>query len=127
MVLPALIDVSDQGEPGLRELVMKAENMIKDHAYLRLAKAINEFNYHLAKDDGLALYGENDVRKALDLGAVKFIIIVSDHEKVDEFTKIAKERGADVYVIDSKVPEYAWIKKTFNGLVAVLRYQLYLL
>ena len=124
LILPSLIDVSDQGEPGLKELVLKAEKMIKDHAYIRLRKAFEEFNYHLAKDDGLALYGEKAIEKALNIGAVKYLIITHDHSRIEEFREKAKRSNADVYVIDDKVPEYAWIKKTFGGIVAVLRYQI---
>ncbi len=124
LVLPSLIDVSDQGEPGLRELVMKSEKFIKDHAYLRLTKALEEFNYHLAKDDGLALYGEDAILKALEMGAVKFIIIVHDHPRIDEFREKAKKYNSGFYVLSDEVPDYAWIKKTFGGVVAVLRYQI---
>ena len=36
----------------------------------------------------------------------------------------AKKKGAEVYIIDEKLPDYVWIKKTFGGIVAVLRYQI---
>ncbi len=124
LILPSLIDVSSQGEPGLRELVIKAKDLIKDHAYLRLRKALDEFNYHLSKDDGLALYGEQEIRKALELGAVKTLIIVNNHPKLDEFLELSKKSNSEVVVIDENVPEYIWIKKTFGGVVAVLRYHI---
>jgi len=125
MILPKTIDVSDQGEPGLKELVMRAEDMIKQHIYIRTQKALEEFNYHLAKDDGLAVYGEKEVIDALNLGAVKHIIITEDHPKFEEIVKLAEKKGAEVYVLTDEVPDYMWIKKTFNGLVGVLRYQIY--
>ncbi len=124
-VLPKLIDVSAQGEPGLKELVMRAEELIKQHIYIRTQKALEEFNYHLAKDDGLATYGDKEVMEALDLGAVKYVIITDDHPRFEEILKKAEEKGAEVFVLNEEVPDYMWIKKTFGGLVAVLRYQIY--
>jgi len=125
LTLPKLIDVSDQGEPGLKELVMRAEDLIREHSYIKTQKALEEFNYHLSKDDGLALYGEKEIRKALDMGAVKTLIITDDHPKLEEFLKLAEEKGAEVYVISNEVPDYMWIKKTFGGIVAILRYLVY--
>ena len=125
LTLPKLIDVSDQGEPGLKELVMRAEDLIKEHSYIKTQKALEEFNYHLSKDDGLALYGENEIKKALEMGAVKTLIITDDHPELEEFLKLVEEKGAEVYVISNEVPDYMWIKKTFGGVVAVLRYLIY--
>jgi len=125
LILPKTIDVSDQGEPGLKELVMRAEDLIKQHIYIRTQKALEEFNYHLAKDDGLAVYGEKEVMEALKLGAVKYLIITDDYPKFDEVVKLAESKGAEVYVLTNDVPDYMWIKKTFGGLVGVLRYPIY--
>ena len=124
LMISKLIDVSSQGEPGLRELVLRAEDIIKDHAYIRTYKAIEEFNYHLAKDDGLATYGEKDILDALEMGAVKYIIITADHPRLEEIIDRSKKKGAEIDVIDEKLPDYMWIKKTFGGIVAVLRYQI---
>ena len=125
LILPKLIDASDQGEPGLKELVMRAEDLIKEHSYIKTQKALEEFNYHLSKDDGLALYGEKEIKEAISLGAVKFIIITEDHPKLEDFLKISKEKGIEVYMINDELPDYIWIKKTFGGVVAVLRYPIY--
>lgn len=125
LVLPKTIDVSDQGEPGLRQMVMKAEDMIKEHSFIKLRKAIEEFTYHLAKDDGLAIYGEDEVKEAIRLGAVKFIIITEDHPEAEEIVREAEKRSTEIFIIDSEVPEYSWIKNTFGGVVAVLRYRIY--
>ncbi len=119
------VDVSSQGEPGLKELVHRAKNSIKEHIYLRTFEALEKFRYHLAKDDGLATYGEKEIEEALKLGAVEKLIITEDHPRVEELSELAKKSGAEVYVISEEVPDYAWIKKTFGGVVAVLRYQIY--
>ncbi|MEM4740497.1 MAG: ribosomal L7Ae/L30e/S12e/Gadd45 family protein, partial [Zestosphaera sp.] len=78
----------------------------------------------LAKDDELVTYGEKEVLEALNIGAVKYLIVAEDHEKIDTILKLAEEKNIEVYVVNNEIPEYEWLKKTFNGLVAVLRYQL---
>ncbi|MEM1897882.1 MAG: peptide chain release factor aRF-1 [Sulfolobales archaeon] len=122
-VINSLIDVSSQGEPGLKELVMRASEIIKGHKYVEAVNAIEEFKFHLAKDDGLALYGVNEVINALNLGMVKTIILVDDLPNIEAFLNLARKSGAEVHVIPESIPEYVWIKKTFNGVIAILRYK----
>ncbi|MEM4697594.1 MAG: ribosomal L7Ae/L30e/S12e/Gadd45 family protein, partial [Zestosphaera sp.] len=124
LVLPELLDVSTQSLPGLKELVVRAKDMLKQHSYIRIFDAIEEFKTHLAKDDELVTYGEKEVLEALNIGAVKYLIVAEDHEKIDTILKLAEEKNIEVYVVNNEIPEYEWLKKTFNGLVAVLRYQL---
>lgn len=124
LVLPELIDVSTQSIPGLKELVIRAKDLLKQHSYIRVYDAIEEFKTHLAKDDGLVTYGEKEVLEAVNIGAVKYLIITEDHEKIDTIMKTAEEKNIEVYVVNNEIPEYEWLKKTFKGLVAVLRYQL---
>ncbi len=124
LIMPELVDVSTQSFPGLKELVVRARECLKQHAYIKTFDAIEEFKTHLSKDDGLVTYGEEEVRNALAVGAVKYVIMTEDYPKADELSRMAGERGAVIFVISSEVPEYDWLKKTFNGLVAVLRYQL---
>ncbi len=122
-VINSLIDVSSQGEPGLKELVMRASEIIKGHKYVEAVNAIEEFKFHLAKDDGLALYGVNEIVSNLNSGMVKVLIVVEDHSDIETLLDLARKSGAVTYVIPESIPEYAWIKGTFNGVVAILRYK----
>ncbi|MDW8011066.1 MAG: peptide chain release factor aRF-1, partial [Sulfolobales archaeon] len=78
IVVGSPLDVSSQGEPGLRELVEKAREYIKETKYHRVREVLEKFKYHLAKDDGLATYGELEIAKSLELGAVETLIVVED-------------------------------------------------
>jgi peptide chain release factor subunit 1 len=118
------IDVSSQGEPGLRELVEKAREFIKETKYHRVRDVLEKFKYHLAKDDGLATYGEAEIRKALELGAVETLIVTEDHPNLAEFKKIAEDRGVELVVVSEDFMEYEWLRKAFGGVVAILRYSL---
>ncbi len=122
-IIRQLIDVAYQGEAGLRELVIKASDIIEKNKYAELVKAIEEFKYHLAKDDGLAVYGDKMVKAALEMGALKFIIIDEERDEADYYIEEAQKYGTKVYILSDSLPEAEWIKKTFKGLVGVLRYK----
>ncbi|MEZ0290708.1 MAG: peptide chain release factor aRF-1 [Sulfolobales archaeon] len=119
------IDVSYQGEAGVRELLDKAKDILKGHKYIESIRAVEEFKYHLAKDDGLALYGLNEIREALSMGAVEKLILVEESDKAEELSKLASDKGAEVIFISETLPEGTWIKKTFGDAVAILRYRVY--
>jgi peptide chain release factor subunit 1 len=124
MIIGELYDVSYQGEPGVREIIMKASSAIKGQRYVEAISAIEEFKLHLAKDDGLALYGVNEIRSALEMGAVKKLIMLEDLDIAEELGKLAESRGAEVHYISSSLPEGEWVRKTFGGVIAILRYRI---
>lgn len=123
-IVRQLLDVAYQGEAGLRELVIKASDIIEKNKYAELINAIEEFKLHLVKNDGLAVYGDEIVKSALEMGALKFLIIDEEREDVDYYTDLAQKYGTKVYTLSDSVPEAEWIKKTFKGLVGVLRYRI---
>jgi len=124
LVVPHLVDVSYQGESGLRELVIKAEKIIKENKYAELVNAIEEFKLHLAKDDGLAIYGEKELETALEYGAIKFLIVDENREDLEEWEEKASKYGSKVYILSGSIPEAEWLRKTFRGLVGVLRFRI---
>ncbi|MEM2006265.1 MAG: peptide chain release factor aRF-1 [Sulfolobales archaeon] len=123
-VLGNPLDVSSQGEPGLRELIEKAKEFIKETKYHKTKEVLDEFKYHLAKDDGLATYGELEIARGLELGAVEALIIVEDYPKLAELKNLAESRGTRIVVVSEEFMEYEWLKKAFGGVVAILRYPL---
>ena len=118
------IDVAYQGEAGLRELVIKASEIIAKNKYAELVKAIEEFKLHLAKDDGLAVYGDKMVKQALQMGALKLIILDEERDDAEVLADEAKKYGTQVYFLSGDIPEAEWIRKTFKGLVGILRFRL---
>ncbi|MEM1623557.1 MAG: peptide chain release factor aRF-1 [Sulfolobales archaeon] len=123
-ILGSPIDVSSQGEPGLRELVEKAKEFIKETKYHKVKEVLEEFKYHLAKDDGLAAYGEIEIARGLELGAVEVLIVVEDHPKLAELKNLAESRGTRIILVSEEFMEYEWLNKAFGGVVAILRYPL---
>ncbi len=69
------VDVSYSGEAGVRETVIKIQDKLVDLRYIKEKRIFNEFMEHIVKDDGLATYGEKEVRAALNMGAVNKLLI----------------------------------------------------
>lgn len=78
----AVVDTGYTDESGLRELVMKAEEVLRDIEIMREKNVMQRFLAEITKrDGGLAAYGENDVRQALQMGAVEILLISEDLKK----------------------------------------------
>lgn len=126
MIIQPLIHVSDQGEVGLREMVMRAQDLLKNQQYVEVQKLLEELKYHLAKDDGLIIYGIDAIKKAVEMGAVDSLIIYEDSgDEVEKLSQEAENYGVKIYVVNDEIPEAEWVRKTFNGIVGKLRYRIY--
>ncbi|MBK5112403.1 MAG: peptide chain release factor aRF-1 [Candidatus Heimdallarchaeota archaeon] len=69
------VDTGYTGEQGIRELMEKATDLLKDVRYLEEKELVQVFMRELGKDTGMVAYGQKEVIKAMDLGAVKILII----------------------------------------------------
>jgi peptide chain release factor subunit 1 len=74
-----IIDTFDTGytdEYGLKELVENAKDSIQDMDLMREKKLIQQLLAEIRKlDGGLAAYGEDQVRRALEIGAVDTLLL----------------------------------------------------
>jgi len=122
MIIEPLLDISYQGENGLREMVMRSGDALKGQKLVEVEKALEEIKYHLAKSDDLVVYGRKEIEAALDSGAVEFLIIYDDDANRDLIQK-AESSKANLYVVGSELPEAEWIRKTFSGAIGKLRYK----
>ncbi len=73
-ILPSL-DVGYTDEYGLRELVEKARDVLVGLDLMREKNLVQRLMNEIRKEDGLAAYGEPQVRHALELGAVDTLLI----------------------------------------------------
>ncbi|MEM1873183.1 MAG: peptide chain release factor aRF-1 [Acidilobaceae archaeon] len=123
LVSKELVDVAYQGYEGLKEAVMKARDVIQAQIYREAVEALEEFKLHLAQMTGMAVYGDKEVKLALEMGAVKTLLVHENREDKDSWKQEGESRGAKVIVIPSGVPEAPWFLETFGGLAGVLRYR----
>lgn len=82
-----VIETFDTGytdEYGLRELVEKAKDKLKDLNLMKQKALIDRFMAEIRKpDNGLATYGVREVKAALDMGAVALLLVSEGLKKMD--------------------------------------------
>jgi len=71
----AVIDTAYTGEQGVKEIVDKAPEIIKNVRYIQERKVVQSFLYEIGHDTGLATYGEREVRMALQSGIVDTLLL----------------------------------------------------
>jgi peptide chain release factor subunit 1 len=69
-----VIDTSYTDESGIREIIQKSEELLKNTALMKERKLLNEFLEGIAKD-GLVAYGEKEVMEALEVGKVSLVLL----------------------------------------------------
>ncbi len=73
-----IIDVIDTAyveEQGVKEVVEKAPEIMRKVRYIEEKQIMQQFLYELGHDTGLITYGEAEVRRALESGAVKTLLL----------------------------------------------------
>jgi peptide chain release factor subunit 1 len=69
------IDTAYTGEQGVKEVVEKAPEIMRRIRYIEEKKLVQDFLYEVGHDTGLATYGEEEVRRALQIGAVRTLLL----------------------------------------------------
>jgi len=72
-----LYDTGYTDEYGLKELVNAASNDLEELDVIKEKRLMQRFLEELRKDSGLVVYGEDEVRKALEAGSVE-VLLLSD-------------------------------------------------
>ncbi|MEM2972135.1 MAG: peptide chain release factor aRF-1 [Candidatus Bathyarchaeia archaeon] len=78
MLKEKVIDVIDTAyvdEQGVKEVVDKAPEIMRKVRYIEEKQVMQQFLYEVGHDTGMATYGEEEVRKALEAGAVRVLLL----------------------------------------------------
>jgi peptide chain release factor subunit 1 len=70
-----IIDTSYVEEQGVKEIVDKAPEIMRKIRYIEEKKLMQQFLYEIGHDTGLVTYGEEDVRRALETGAARTLLL----------------------------------------------------
>jgi peptide chain release factor subunit 1 len=70
-----VIDTSYVEEQGVKEIVNKAPEIMRKIRYIEEKKLMQQFLYEIGHDTGLVTYGEEDVRRALETGAIRTLLL----------------------------------------------------
>ena len=70
-----LIDTAYVEEQGVKEVVDKAPEIMRKVRYIEEKKIMQQFLYEIGHDTGIVTYGEDYVRRALQNGAVRTLLL----------------------------------------------------
>ena len=70
-----VVDTAYVEEQGVKEVVEKAPEIMRKVRYIEEKQLMQKFLYEVGHDTGLITYGEADVRRALEAGAVKTLLL----------------------------------------------------
>ncbi len=118
------VDIGDADESGLKEIVAKSHDILENQEIIHEKKVLEKFFETLGEKPDFALYKEEDVRKALEYGAVDVLILSKDLDKKlsKELKKMAESISSEVEVVSTETEE----GKQFNnlsGIGALLRFK----
>ncbi len=118
-------DLSYTEEFGLQELVDKSGDVLFQEDIVEEKKIVNQFLETLAKRPGLISYGEKEVMKALEMGAVATLLLSEslDESKIETFEETAKKFSTEIKIISTETMEGAQLRD-LGGYGAILRYEL---
>ena len=78
MLKAKVIDVIDTAyveEQGVKEVVDKAPEIMRKIRYIEERRIVQQFLYEIGHDTGMVTYGEDEVRRALEKGAVRTLLL----------------------------------------------------
>ncbi|MBS7644077.1 MAG: peptide chain release factor aRF-1 [Halobacteria archaeon] len=71
----AVVDTAYIGEQGIREITERSSEILRSVRYIEERNLVQQFLYELGHDTGLAMYGEAEIRSALNKGLVKILLV----------------------------------------------------
>jgi len=113
---------------GVFELIQsgKLDKIMKHSRVLQENKLIEEFVSAVSKAGGKAVYGPKEIKKALEIGNIKKLILIDSllfdkKSEIEPLLDQAEKVGAEVHLI-SKENDMSQKIKSFGSIVAILRY-----
>lgn len=120
------VNTSYTGEYGLKEMIERSEDLIAQASAVKENKLLERYFTELAKDTGLAVYGEKTL-EMLRQGVVDILLISESYMKenearMDALLKDAESMGTRVEMISSDSPRGGQLRE-LGGIGAILRYK----
>ncbi len=118
-------DITYTNTYGLRELVDVSGDLLANEEIMEEKRIINEFLKTLSKEPMKVVYGEKNVRTALEMGAVDKLIlwIGLDEKLLEELSDMAETSNSEIHLVTDKTSEGNQFKN-LTGIGAILRYPL---
>jgi peptide chain release factor subunit 1 len=121
----AVQDLTYTDESGLHHLVDKSQDIFAKEAIAQEKAILNVFFETLAKDPEKVAYGEKEVERALNMGAVETLLVSENlpDDKIEHFEALADQTGAKEILISVDTKEGMQLKD-LTGIAAILRYSI---
>ncbi len=118
-------DIGDSDESGLKELVERAQDLLVNQEIVYEKKLLERFFEKLGNRGEMAIYDEEEIKKAVEYGAVEMIIVSKsyDKKKIKEFKKLAETISAKFEIVSTETSEGDQFAK-LSGIGAILRFKL---
>jgi peptide chain release factor subunit 1 len=118
-------DISYGGDFGLKELVEKSKDVLAQEIITEEKGIMQKFLKLLATDLDKVAYGEEEVNKAMDFGAVEILLVseTMEDEKVDYYEDKSDETGVDIRIISTDTSEGEQLRD-LGKIAAILRFAL---
>jgi peptide chain release factor subunit 1 len=108
-----IVDTAYVEEQGVKEVVEKAPEIMRKVRYIEEKELMQKFLYEVGHDTGMITYGEMEVRRALESGAVRMLLL---SESID-ISRVTVKCGACGYTEQHTVknPDAATFETGLTG------------
>ena len=108
---------------GIHEVLKSSLNkVLKEHRVAKEEKLIESLLNEIKKE-GLYAYGEKEVKKYLEMGAVKILLVTDkNYRKYRELLKMAEDINAEIHIISTS-HEAGKILHNLGGIASLLRFR----
>ena len=111
-------------EQGLSQLVERGEAAILDADRREARTLLKEFYNGLGSRDGAVAYGNEDVQRAIEYGAIESLLLSEKlpTNRLREYEQEVKELGGNVIVVTTDFERGEQLDSVFDGVAAILRF-----
>ncbi len=119
-------DITYTDESGIRELVDKSKDILSEVEMIEHKELIQKFMKVLVSDEKSVAYGDEEIKKALGMGAIKILLLSEKlpDEEIDRLYEEAKKINAEVKIVSMDFEEGFQLWNTFGGKAALLRFKI---
>ena len=119
------VDIGGSDESGLKELVEKSKDILANQEIVYEKKLMEKFFEMLGAKPDFVAYKEEEVKKALEYGAVDTLFLSKEYEKelAKELKDIANNSGTKIETISTDTEEGKQFLN-LSGVGAILRYKI---
>jgi peptide chain release factor subunit 1 len=96
------LDTAYVEEQGVKEVVDKAPEIMKKVRYIEEKEIMQKFLYEVGHDSGFITYGEAEVRRLMNMGAVRLVLLSEDVDMIRVTVKCGACNTQEEHTVKSK-------------------------